>query len=243
MDIITAWMVALIVSVAPASNHTRIEAARETKEETAVRYGEIAEDLISVVYDEKEQPLFRGPQGRAKTAAVILAIARYESDFRRDVDFGEGPRARGDGGKSWCLGQINLGEPNKVGDTPRRIGVDQAGYFRWSERGQGFSGPDLVQDRRNCFRAMLWVARTSFAICGHVYKKQPEFWLNLYVASNCMRGYESSEKRMTLAKRWAQKKMPGVEDKVVMNQISQKQIGHATASPPLTRLSLIASAH
>lgn len=238
MDSIVAWMVALIVSVAPGAKATRIVDAKETKEETAVRYEEIARDLINVVYDEKEQPLFRGPQGRAKTAVVLLAIARYESDYRRDVDFGLGPKARGDGGKSWCLGQINLGEPNKSGTTPRRIGVDPGGYYTWSEEGQvGFSGPDLVRDRKNCFRAMLWMARTSFAVCRNVHKRNPEFYLNLYASGNCMLGYESSTKRMTLARKWIQKKLTKVEDEAVMLQMGQAPNRNEQASvastPPL----------
>jgi len=222
LESIVAWMVALMVSVAPAGRAPATPEAKETQEEMNERYEAIAKDLVAVVYDKNEQPLFKGSQGRAKTAAVLLAIARYESDFRRDVDLGKGPLARGDGGRSWCLGQINLGEPDKNGQTPRRIGVDQNGYWVWSEPGQwGLSGPDLVNQRQNCFKAMLWMVRTSFAICGKIHKSQVEFYLNLYAGGNCMKGYESSMKRMNLAKRWltTKKTRPPVHDDEVMTSM------------------------
>lgn len=42
--------------------------------------------------------------------AVILTAIYHESGFRRDVHSGIGGWSRGDRGKSWCLGQIMLGE-------------------------------------------------------------------------------------------------------------------------------------
>lgn len=246
MDSIIAWMVALIVSVAPVGARPATPEGKETQAETYERYNEIAQDLVTVVYDEKELPLFKGPQGRAKTALLLLAIAKYESSFRKDVDYGLGDKGRGDGGQSWCLGQIKLGHPTKEGSTPQRIGVNERGFWTWDKEA-GFSGQDLVNDRQKCFRAMLWMVRTSFAVCGKLYKDQPQYFLNLYASGKCvpktLKGYEASERRMNLYKKWVdgRKTRPplDVHDTDVM--ASMVHVVRASPPPPVPDVAVLAS--
>jgi hypothetical protein len=105
-----------------------------------VRYESIAQDLVSVVYDSSEQPAFTGPDGRAKTALLMASIASFESGYRADVDDG---RTTGDHGRSYCLMQIQV-------------------FGRTTE---GWTGHDLVADRKKCFRAALQRIRYSFQWC------------------------------------------------------------------------------
>ena len=224
MDSIIAWIVSLMISVIPVG-------AQETPEQTQARYESIARDLVSVVYDEHEKPLFPGDQARAKTAALLIAIAKFESEFRRDVDLGE---VRGDSGKSWCLGQINLGRPTKQGETPMRIYTDGHGRWVWahlkSAYGYGYTGQDLVKDRRKCFQAMLWIARTSFEVCRPVHRKNQDRLLSLYVSRSCLLGGEASAKRMRLARKWGSP--PGT--KVLDTEVLAELKTQANAAPPRT---------
>jgi hypothetical protein len=43
----------------------------------------------------------------------VVDDVHNESGFRRDVHSGVGPNARGDNGRSWCLGQLLLGNTRR----------------------------------------------------------------------------------------------------------------------------------
>jgi hypothetical protein len=135
-------------------------------EDARARYESIARDAAEVAFDSDEAPLFPGPLGRTKTAALILSIASYESAFEEDVDVGT---KRGDHGRSWCLAQINLG-------TARVRVEDQGQRWAYSFDGVGWSGRDLVRDRKKCFRTALHMARTSLRSCGN---------LSVYTSGRC----------------------------------------------------------
>lgn len=93
--------------------------AVETFEDGKSRYGEIADALFHVVTTEK--PLFGGKIGRIRTAALILSISMFESSYRKDVDLNIGKEGRGDGGRSWCLMQVQLGSPIYVDESGKRV--------------------------------------------------------------------------------------------------------------------------
>lgn len=124
--------------------------ALESAADGEARYKQIAEDLAEVV--ESEKPLFGGPLGRQKTAALMLSIQFFESGFRRDVDLGIGKFGRGDFGRSWCLNQIQTGK------MPGTVPIDHPEMSKWT-------GEDLVKDRKKCFRAGLEILRRSMAMC------------------------------------------------------------------------------
>jgi len=129
--------------VAAPGGQTFYPEAKETKEEAELRYQSIAKDLLEVVWDSDEKPLFKGPDGRARTLAMMLGIMRFESGLRRDVDYQLGKYAFGDGGASACLMQVRVGS----GKTP-----------------EGWTKEDL-KDRKKCFRAALHVLHASFKAC------------------------------------------------------------------------------
>ena len=145
-----AWFYAMLLWVlapARAERIPTIEENRETAEERDTRYQSIAADLASVVLDPEEAPLFKGPDARARTGAVLLGISRFESgDWNLVVDRGIGKMGRGDHGDSWCLMQIYLPEGHRT-------------------TAEGWTGEDLVEDRTKCFRAALHIVRASFGEC------------------------------------------------------------------------------
>lgn len=213
MDTVIAWIVSLIVSVAPVGRPQYIQEAKETEQETRDRYALIAKDLVDVVYDKNEKPLFSGDISRVKTMTVMLAIMNYESGFRKDVDLGKGKFSKGDGGKSWCMMQINLGTANANGKTSNRIQVDSNGVFSFTtDPTKGWGGEDLVADHKACFKAGLAIIRSSFNACGATDIKDK---LKAYASGNCNAGQKESRIRMGLALRWQEQKKPSFDDKQV----------------------------
>jgi hypothetical protein len=134
------------------------------RESERARYTEIASDLVTVVYDPEEPALFAGDGARAETALVLASIAAHESTFRVDVDDG---RKRGDSGSSWCLMQMHVGSGKTV---------------------EGWTGEDLVKDRKLCFSAALHIAKWSFQTCN-VFPLEER--LSAYASGHCGRVVES----------------------------------------------------
>lgn len=191
MSLVRAWILALMTLRHPLT-HAAVDHAppwaRETVEQRQARYEAIAEAIEEVVFDPAEKPLFAGPEGRYRTAAVIVAIADMESGFRRDVDLGLGPRARG-GGTDSCPMQIRLGKGQRTRE--------------------GYAFEDLVGEghRANCYRAGLHLVRLSYGSCARL---APEYRLTAYAAGNCHSeaGQEKSKARVLLARRLLARHMP-----------------------------------
>jgi hypothetical protein len=102
---------------------TLLPVAMETFDDGKARYGLIANAAMRAVV--KNKSMFGGSKGRIRTAALILAIAMFESSFRKDVDMNLGQEGRGDGGRSWCLMQLQLGSPIYIDETGRRVILTQ----------------------------------------------------------------------------------------------------------------------
>ena len=214
MDSIIAWVVAFLVTNAPPGAPQYIPEARETPDETRARYESIAHDLVDVVYDPEEPPLFKGDQGRAKTIAILESIAWYESGkaLRRDVDFGEGHLARGDHGNSVCLMQINVGKGRTPRYNPSKKRFAYTGDPE-SELVPGYTADELLQDRKKCFTTALRLARQSFHACGNLPLDQS---LRLYASGHCDAGGEESKHRMDKGMKWFASHKPSFTDSEVM---------------------------
>lgn len=159
MDPITAWALAIMLAWAPPGR-SRLKEAVETPEAGAARYAEIARDAAHVAFDPAERPMVAGPRARSQSLAILLSVAYHESGFRRDVDLGLGPLARGQGTDS-CLMQIRVGK----GTTA-----------------DGWSHADLVADRKKCFRAGFRLLRRSIGACRSM---PPLAWLSAYARGQC----------------------------------------------------------
>lgn len=214
LDQMTAWS---------PPGHSFYPDAKEDSQIAQARYREIVRDAMSVAYDPSEPPLFMtrkwvngkvevsdDPIGRAKTLAVMLSIARSESGgYRRDVDFNIGKLARGDGGKSWCLMQIQLSKPDAKGRTSTRIALKGDQYEYVYSKDKGFGGEDLIADRKACFRVALHMARESFRACAAL---PVEDRLSVYAGGNCEDGRPQSRVRVGNAIRWLAAKAPPSSD-------------------------------
>jgi hypothetical protein len=231
LEQVIAWLMSLMVSVAPPGRKLYIPEAQETVEEATSRYVDIAKDATYVVWDPREKPIFKGSRGRERTATVLLAVVMFESAFRKDVDFGVGKMSRGDGGKSWCLNQVNLGQATSEGGTPNRIVVTIGGGFKITDhQDEGWSGQDLVDDRQKCFHAALSILRSSFSACA---KNPIEERLTQYASGHCDQGEEASRIRMGLALRWMGRRLPTFRDADVAGWIFDEQNQTKTEAPIL----------
>lgn len=187
---VTAWLVSLFTFLAPperAAKAVSLPGWTETTEERSARYEAIAADLHAVVYDPAIKPLFGGPEGRAKTAALLTALAFMESGFAPDVD--KGPCYRGqrggklhgrcDGGLSACMLQIRIGS----GTTA-----------------EGWTQADLFADRKKCFTAGLRLAKRSY-VAGQRAGLGPDDMLRVYASGSTLRGQRESKARLELTRK------------------------------------------
>jgi hypothetical protein len=147
----------------------------EQPDDVHARYESIARDLVTVAADEEEAPLFNGPDARVQTAVLMLSVASFESSFRKSVDDGRG---LGDRGLSYCLMQIHVG----------------GGLTR-----EGWTGPQLVKDRKLCFRAALHILRASFGAC---HSLPLEDRLSAYASGHCFAEAAISRSRVGRARAW-----------------------------------------
>jgi hypothetical protein len=210
VDTVIAWILAFLTTQAPPTRKAYYPEAQETPTEATARYVSIASDIRDVVYDPAESPLFKGPNGRARTASIVESIMLHESGFRKDVDYGLGKSGVGDSGTSWCMMQVKLGHM-VAGHTEKRIIPTPDGGFRYTtDLTQGYGGEDLVADRKACIRAGLHIVRRSFGACSG---SQPiSHWLDSYASGSCTGGQPESEHRMGLAINWYAAHKPTFQD-------------------------------
>lgn len=190
---VVAWLVAAMTSWAPPDAVTYKGGRFESHEARASRYEDTARAVSSVVYRLGYSPITSGESARAKDAGLALSIAGYEGgQYALDVD--DGTRT-GDGGKSFCLMQVN---------------------FSWRSRtAQGWTGPDLVgaRNRERCFEAGLDLVRESHEECGNL--ASPD-WLSGYTTGVCQRREPHAAKRMGRFARWLERNPVPVADEVVL---------------------------
>lgn len=230
METMLAWIVSFMLVVAPHPRVTYPE-AQETTVERTERFNAIARDVLAVTMDPTEKPLFGGKVGRIRTTMVLLSIALYESAFRKDVDLGLGKHAKGDGGRSWCMMQMQLGKLNDEGKTTTRMNLTSDGKVEWvtDDTSKGLGGEDLVRDRKLCFKAALHMVRMSFGACGQV---PVEDRLKVYASGSCEKGEPESRIRMIRSAIWFKDRPKDITDSDLMPKPDDKQAPTATESVP-----------
>ena len=176
-EMLASWLLGVMLATAePGRSRFPVE-ARETPEEGRTRYAAIARAIADVSLDPQEAPVFTGEHARERTAALLLSVAYHESGWRRDVDLGLGPHARG-GGRYHCIMQV---------------AVDRG------KHASGWTGAQLVESRQRCVRAALDVLQRAKGSCR---AQGPDAWLRLYTSGQCTRGRKAAEARMHTARRW-----------------------------------------
>ncbi len=171
MESLVSYLVAAMLAWVPLHAHAPLE----SRDHVIERYGSIARDAATVALDENESSLFDGQVGRSETALLLLSVASYESNFSARVD--DGTR-RGDHGRSYCLMQIRVGQ----------------GATR-----EGWSGKQLIEDRKRCFRAALHILHASFSAC---HSLAVDDRLSAYASGHCFAAARVSRSRVVRARAW-----------------------------------------
>lgn len=198
MEQLSAWILAFMLAKAPPGQ-PQFGGGTESEAETKARYETIANDMAEIVLN--EPPFYSGSDGRARTAAVMLSVAFFESAFASKVDAGI---LRGDAGRSVCLMQLNVGK----GRTPPWNKV--FGRFALptddpSEVEPGWNATELIADRKKCFLVAHRFMRMSINACSRL---GPLESLRSYTSGSCSAGSEASRRRMSVAVRWFEAHRP-----------------------------------
>ncbi len=149
---------------------------KETPAERAARYREIARAAWEVTGEEGIKLLYSGTNARLQTAAAILGVAMHESSYAKDVDVGPCYRkiepTRCDSGRAFCMMQI------------------QQTHQRGTRTTLGYTGAELFQDRRKCFREGLSQLVSSQASCWRLGAKNR---FSVYAYGKCAEGILPAE--------------------------------------------------
>lgn len=160
MEPFIGYILALMIAASPIRETQTWGDITETREEKTARFEETARQLAEVIRDTK-----RLPYDPYFTAAQMIAIWQHESALALAVDKGLGKHGVGDGGNSFCMAQIRVG---KKGSTR-----------------EGWTGQDLLDDRKKCFRVQLRVLAGSIALC-RAAGLGPEDGLASYATGRCV---------------------------------------------------------
>lgn len=144
----------------------------ETLLEANTRYELEAKNLATAI--EKTGRLFKSDEDGKKTAALVLAIAKFESGLTKRV--GNGTK-RGDGGRSWCYMQLNIGSGKVYWGTPEM---------------RTWSGVDVVKDTTKCWMAGIEAIRLSMESCKYFRGSDS---LSAYTSGSCTRGEKKAHYR------------------------------------------------
>lgn len=198
MKFLVSWILAFLVAKAPPG-HTQYGGGLETPEQTQARYEQTAQDLAEVVMSE---PSFYSAStkgsdhGLVRTAAAMLGGAYFESGrFAVKVDNGI---LRGDGGKSVCLMQINVGK-GRTRDWNKTLSRWASPYDDAADVQVGWTADELLADRKKCFRAAHHLMKSSVASCSRLGTLEG---LRAYASGSCDGGSKESQLRMGVAVRW-----------------------------------------
>jgi hypothetical protein len=196
MQILTSYILSMILSISPASQHPD-----ETAAEYQARAHEIAEDIALVT--QGEAPIFDGEdEEHYKSATLIAALAFWESNFQIFVDAGVCNSA--DKMRAWVKTHLT----GWVGACDGTIAVSmwqvhaEGGFFlepnegwRWptskDAAGDIWTRKDMLRSRRAAIRVALHIARQSIHNGAGLIQYTGE-------AS----GFEKARARLDFARRW-----------------------------------------
>lgn len=181
METLAAWILGVLMVIAPPA---KVHQKNESLDDVRDRYMLTANSMAHVIAT--RGPLFKGPGGDVRTAALMTSIMKFESELAKDV--AEGSR-RGDHGKSYCYMQIMVdGKTNIWGDEEMR----------------SWTGEDLANDWVKCFTVAHEILKISMRGCANMSEGA---LLSMYTSGKCLPDEKKAQHRWNLAK-WITGKFP-----------------------------------
>lgn len=185
-QLLQIWLMSIVLSLYPAAKMHPNDSVLQ--EEYKAHVGEVATDIIEVVYEPSHKSWFGGKWGRAQEAALTTIIAAEESGgFNPDIESG---KKRGDKGSSWCIMAINIGRGKTI---------------------EGWTGPELIADRKKCIKAGVNAIQRSMNYCR---KYGMLSGLSVYNTGRCIKNESISVSRVSRALWLVNKKVP-TDDEVL----------------------------
>jgi hypothetical protein len=151
----------------------------EDADEARARYERIASDITSVAFDEKNPPLFKGQDGRLKTAFALASIASFEGGYHKWVENGDcnspefqaqqkdRPRRECDGGAAWSNFQIHMynyvikdGELTQAQYLENSLAAEDREWMR-AHKDEIIRGKDLAADPKLAVQIAYYLVRYS----------------------------------------------------------------------------------
>lgn len=176
MNTLSNWILSAMLTIVSPEKAQVV--SHETLEEVKARYASMASDMAEVI--STSDPLFYGSDAEVRTAALVTSVSFFEGGFSKAVDEG---KARGDGGNSWCHMQLHIGKGHVVIGTPEM---------------KTWTGKDLIEDRKKCYKAGLEVLRSSMALCSR-YKDGDS--LSAFTTGRCITNQREARHRWDFAKK------------------------------------------
>jgi len=169
MNTLIIWMISVMLLISP------INPKFESEQEHADRMERIAEDIVSITYDKAEAPIIRiGKDPRRLATMLVFEVAKHESSFYYNIDKNKGYKPRGDNGRSWCLMQIHIGKGKTF---------------------QGWTGPELIADRKKCLKAGYQYMKQSFGACRRYGQA---YGLSAYASGSCNKARNISKEMVNM---------------------------------------------
>ncbi|HZU82490.1 MAG TPA: hypothetical protein VE987_06225 [Polyangiaceae bacterium] len=159
---LTAYLLTAMLAWMPTKN----QKARETADAALARYQSIASDVATVALDPAEPPLFKGADGRTKTALVLLSVAWWESAFRPDVDSGNCKPPECDNGHAFTLWQLHPEDGFIFDGDVYTFARNRTPAWRADHASEIFDGAALLRDRKLAAKIALHMMRYSVLHSG-----------------------------------------------------------------------------
>ena len=194
IQILRMWLASIVFMMYPPD---RVHPGNLILQENYKRHvNEVVIDIQEVVYDRAKTPWLYGKWARAQEAALATIIAAEESGgFNLGVENGI---IRRDRGASWCLMAMNIGRGRTM---------------------EGWSGPDLIADRKKCITAGVNAMRRSMSVCR---ANGVLSGLSAYDTGRCIKNERISVSRVSRAFYYISKKVPTDEAVLVLEATDKR---------------------
>lgn len=195
VQIVNIWLASLVLMMYPPNKMHPNDLDKQEEYKTHVN--EVVKDIQEIIYDPNHKSWFGGRWGRAQEAALTTIIAAEESGgFNPDVESG---KVRGDSGASWCLMAMNIGR---------------------GRTSEGWTGPELIADRKKCITAGVNAMQRSMNSCR---KFGMLSGLSPYNTGRCIRNERISVSRISRATYFVNKKVP-IDDDVINEMLGAHRV-------------------
>ena len=168
-----AWLVTFLVSVRP-SGHLHDAACQQPDDEYRASVAHQVDSAASVVFDEEESTIVRGPMALERSLVDVLAVAHHES-------------------MGWCKAVLTGERKGDHGHSSCAMGIMEFGGYA-----DGFPSAWLIEEPRVCYLVGYHRMKRSWGMC----RGNP--WPNLlvYASGRCDRGSKASREMLTTMNAW-----------------------------------------